>query len=102
MKTKLLPVIAIAALLFTSSVSAETSLVLDVSFGIRFVPPSRVTVPTGERVSVTAPSLGEDAQWHKNNLPIPGATNRTLVIEAAAPTDSGSYTYGHSQTLVLN
>lgn len=111
MKLKLLPLATIAALLCANSLSAETSLTLDVAFGVRYVPPSRVTVPVGERVIVTGPALSETAQWHKNNQPISGAIERTLVIDAAATNDAGSYVYKPtspgipergSQILVLN
>src|SRR5262245_13807733 len=36
-------------------VQGETSLVLGINFGVRFVPPSRVTVPVGELLQVAAP-----------------------------------------------
>lgn len=70
--------------------TGETSLNLDVGFGIRFVPASRVSVPVGEILRVTAPNLGP-VQWIKDGKAIPGATNATLAINGVQPTDSGSY-----------
>ena len=111
MTSKLALLASITALLCATGSSAETSLTLDIAFGVRYVPPSHVTVPKGERVTMTAPALSETAQWHRNNQPIPGAIERTLVIDAAATSDAGSYVYTPSspgipergsQTLVLN
>lgn len=94
--------------LTAASVSAETSLLLDTTFGVRYVPPSNVTVPSGERLIVTAPDFGP-VQWTLNGQPIAGATDRVLVIPAVTPADAGSYvaTYQDqppgrtSQSLVL-
>lgn len=51
---------------------------------------------------ITAPAIGSNAQWFKDNRPIQGATTPTLVISSASPTDAGIYTYGGSQALLLN
>jgi hypothetical protein len=68
----------------------ETVVSLDINFGIRFVPPSRVAVPSGELLRVSAPNLGP-LQWRKDGKPIAGATNATLVIDGVKTTDTGTY-----------
>jgi hypothetical protein len=111
MKTNYGLVAALLALLSASAIHAETSLVLDVAFGIRYVPPSVVSVPQGERVTVKAPSMITAAQWHKDGQPLTGATDPTLIFESANPADAGIYVYTPtgpgipergSQLLVLN
>ena len=70
----------------------ETSLTLDIGFGIRAVPPSRVTVPVGETLRLTGPaSGGRPLQWLKNGRGIPGATNNPLVIPFVTSADAGTY-----------
>lgn len=71
----------------------ETTLRLDVGFGIRAVPPSRVTVPAGETLRVIAPSLGDGITyiWTKNGQAIPGATGNTLLINRVVSGDAGTY-----------
>jgi hypothetical protein len=92
--------------------SGETSLALDVGFGIRPVLPSRVTVPNGERLRVTAPDLGDNITyiWTKNGRAIGGASGRVLTIDSVNSSDAGTYVClfstpatmpGTSQTLVL-
>lgn len=81
---------ALALAIAVSSVRAETTLFLDIGFGIRWVPDSRVAVPPGERLTVVAPDFGP-VQWFKDGAPIAGATDRTLLIPAVASGDSGSY-----------
>jgi hypothetical protein len=70
--------------------AAETTLLLDINFGVRHVPPSQVAVPAGEKLSVIAPDFGP-VQWFKNGAPLAGATDRTLSIPIVAAGDSGSY-----------
>jgi hypothetical protein len=81
---------ALVLAIAVSSARAETTLFLDIGFGIRWVPDSHVTVPAGEHLSVNAPDFGP-VQWFKNGSPINGATERTLLIPSAASGDSGSY-----------
>jgi hypothetical protein len=73
--------------------TGETSIKLDVGFGIRAVPPSRVTVPTGERLTIIAPNLGENIHytWTKNGRAIPDATGNTLMIDHVVSSDAGTY-----------
>lgn len=75
------------------AVSGETSLTLDVGFGIRAVLPSRVTVPNGERLRITAPDMGAGITyiWTKNGRAIAGASSRVLVLENVASGDAGTY-----------
>jgi hypothetical protein len=74
-------------------VRGETSLQLDVGFGVRPVPASRVTVPTGETLRVTAPDLGSGITciWTKNGRAIPNTTGNVLVIEHVVSDDAGTY-----------
>lgn len=73
--------------------SGETSIVLDVSNGIRFVPPSRISVPVGETLFVTGPGYaGRPLQWSKNGQAIPGATGNPLVLSPVTAADAGTYT----------
>ena len=70
----------------------ETSLTLDIGFGIRAVPPSRVTVPVGETLRLTGPASGSrPVQWLKNGRGIPGATTNPLVIPFVTSADAGTY-----------
>lgn len=77
----------------TSTTSGETSITLDVGFGIRAVAPSRVTVPAGERLRIIAPAAGEGFTyiWTKNNRAIAGQTNRVFEISAVTAADAGTY-----------
>ena len=87
----------------------ETNLRLDVGFGIRFVPPSRVTVPEYERVSVTGP-LTSNFVWTKDGRDLPGATTNPLILSGVTAADAGVYVQSNrdpvaigknSQSLVL-
>lgn len=72
----------------------ETTLTLDIGFGVRAVPASRVTVPLGEKVRIIAPSIGEGFRhaWTRNGQPIVGApTTSVLTLERVAASDSGVY-----------
>jgi hypothetical protein len=92
--------------------AGETTLTLDVGFGVRFVPPSRVTVPAGEVLRVTAPRLGDDVQyiWTKNGRAISGTSGNVLTINHVTSNDAGTYVCqfstpatmpGSSQALIL-
>jgi hypothetical protein len=76
-----------------AAAAGETSLTLDLGFGIRAVPPSRVTVPVGESLRVTAPDLGEGIQyiWTKDGRALPGATGRQLALAHVTSGDAGTY-----------
>ncbi|MEO6244957.1 MAG: hypothetical protein ABIQ12_05945 [Opitutaceae bacterium] len=70
----------------------ETSLTLDIGFGIRFVPPSRISVPVGETLRITGPDSGRlPVQWLKNGRAIPGATANPFVIPFVTSGDAGNY-----------
>jgi hypothetical protein len=95
-----------------SGIAGETSVSLDVGFGVRAVAPSRVSVPTGELLRISAPRLSGDVQyiWLKNGRAIPGETASTLVLNHVVSTDAGTYmcifstpntTPGASQALIL-
>lgn len=93
-------------------VGGETFVRLDVGFGIRAVPPSRVTVPAGETLRVAAPDLGSDVSysWTQNGRTIPDATTNVLTINHVISSDAGTYQCQfstpntlrrNSQTLIL-
>jgi hypothetical protein len=94
---------ALAALMCASTVMAqippspitngETFIRLDIGYGIRAVPPSRVTVPVGEILRIAAPDMaaGVSYTWTKNGRPIPDATGSVLTIEHVLSSDAGIY-----------
>jgi hypothetical protein len=81
------------ALTVTNTPGGETSVQLDVGFGIRAVPPSRVTVPSGETLRVTAPDMGSGINyiWTKNGQAISGASGRVLMLNHVVSSDAGTY-----------
>ncbi|MEY2879694.1 MAG: hypothetical protein RLZZ15_2074, partial [Verrucomicrobiota bacterium] len=73
--------------------TGETSLTLDITSGIRAVPPARVTVPVGETVRVTYPAGGtRPVQWFKDSRPLTGVTANPLVLSRVTAADAGAYT----------
>jgi hypothetical protein len=72
--------------------TGETAITLDVSRGIRRVPPARVTVPVGETLLITGPSSsGRAVQWFKDNRALPGATSPLFAIQNVTSADAGTY-----------
>lgn len=70
----------------------ETAITLDVSNGIRAVPPSRLTVPAGETLLITGPNFGgRPVQWMKDGRAITGATGPLLALQNVRATDAGIY-----------
>lgn len=72
----------------------ETTLSLDVGFGIRAVQPSRVTVPAGDKLRLVAPRVGEGVNylWTRDGRAIPGAADSNVfTIEYVVSGDSGTY-----------
>ncbi|MES2696541.1 MAG: immunoglobulin domain-containing protein [Verrucomicrobiota bacterium] len=72
----------------------ETTITLDVGFGIRFVPPARVSVPNGEKLRIVAPEAGGGVNyiWTKNGRAIAGAADsHILVIPLVVSDDAGTY-----------
>jgi hypothetical protein len=84
---------AIAQTAPTSTTTGETFVRLDIGFGIRAVPPSRVTVPTGETLRVAAPDMGAGFTyiWTKNGRVVPDTTGNTLTFDRVVPADAGTY-----------
>jgi len=92
------PVGTVAALQTTG----ETAVTLDISHGIRRVPPSRVTVPVGETLRITGPdSGGKPYQWLKNGTPLAGATTNPLIITFVTSADAGTYSVFSVDPLAL-
>ncbi|HUR60475.1 MAG TPA: hypothetical protein VM029_22320 [Opitutaceae bacterium] len=71
-------------------VAGETSVTLQGNFGVRAVLPSRITVPVGEQLRISAPNFGA-LQWRKNSQAIPGATESTLTFASVETADTGAY-----------
>ncbi len=73
--------------------AGETTLQLDVGFGVRAVPPARLAVPAGDSLRLIAPAAGAGYSyiWTKNGRALPGANERTLVVGAVGPADAGTY-----------
>ena len=71
-----------------ASASGETTLLLEIGFGVRDVLPSRVTVPAGEYVQIVAPDFGP-LQWIKNGQAIPGAAAQRLIFTAVSASRCG-------------
>lgn len=95
-----------------ATASAETSISLDIGFGIRYVPPAQVTVPEGEYLRISAPEIGiaentpTPVQWTKDGQPISGAKAATLVFDSVTASDAGVYVANYdqgrsSQSLIL-
>lgn len=83
--------------------TGETSVTLDIGFGIRAVPPSRVTVPVGERLRIVAPNLGEGGTyiWTKNGRALPDASGNQLVLDYVVSADAGTYAWQFSTPATL-
>lgn len=77
----------------TVAAPGETTIQLDAGFGIRAVPPARVTVPVGDTLRLVAPEAGAGYSylWTRNGRAIPGASARTLVLPYVGSTDAGTY-----------
>lgn len=57
-------------------------------------PPRSQTFATGQplTLSVSTSGVGVTYQWLRNGVPLPGATNATLALAGADPSNAGSYT----------
>ncbi|MSU50012.1 MAG: immunoglobulin domain-containing protein [Opitutus sp.] len=73
--------------------AGETTVTLDVGFGIRAVLPSRITVPVGESLRILAPTIGVNTNyiWTKNGRAIADASGNALVFNRVASSDAGTY-----------
>ncbi len=72
----------------------ETTVALDVGFGIRPVEAARMTIPTGDLLRLTAPRQAEGTNyiWTKNGQAIPGAPDSNVFVLAAVHAgDAGTY-----------
>jgi hypothetical protein len=83
----------------------ETAIRLDIGFGIRAVPPSRVSVPSGETLRIIAPTQLEGTTyiWTKNGRAIPDTSGNVLLINHVVSSDAGTYqcTFSTATTLPL-
>lgn len=97
----------------TFAPQGETAVQLDVGFGIRAVPPARITIPYGDRLRLVAPRISEGVNyiWTKDGRALPGAPDsNVLVIDYLISSDVGTYAClfstpttqpAPSQTLIL-
>ena len=70
----------------------ETTLTLDIGFGVRAVPAARVTVPLAEKLRVIAPDMGDVTYiWTKNGRALAGTTRNVLLLESVGSDDAGVY-----------
>lgn len=71
----------------------ETTVVLDIGFGIRYVPPANVTVPTGETVTINAPAAmaSMDLRWLKDGVALSGASGASLRLGSVSRGDAAVY-----------
>ncbi len=76
-----------------SAATGETSVTLDVGFGIRAVLPSRLTVPVGEMLRITAPDMGTGVTyiWTKNGRALPGTSGPVLTLGPVLSDDAATY-----------
>ena len=90
--TPVIDVVPIDMILAPSS-TGETTIRLDVGFGIRPVLPSRVTVPRGEVLHIVAPLMDEGISYHwtKNGRAISGQSTNVLSLPSVAAGDAATY-----------
>jgi hypothetical protein len=72
----------------------ETSISLDVGFGIRAVPAARASIPVGDKLRIVAPRVGDGVNyiWTKNGRAIQGAPDsNVLTLDHVVSSDAGSY-----------
>lgn len=76
-----------------TAAAGETSVTLDVGFGIRAVPPSRLTVPVGEVLRITAPDMGTGVTyiWTKNGRALAGTSGPVLTLGPVLSDDAATY-----------
>ena len=76
-----------------SGAAGETSVTLDVGFGIRAVAPSRLTVPVGEVLRITAPDMGTGVTyiWTKNGRALAGTSGPVLTLGPVLSDDAATY-----------
>lgn len=82
----------------------ETTVTLDLGFGIRPVSPSRVTVPVGEKLRIVAPDMGAGVNyiWTKNGRAILGAADTfVLTLNYVVSDDAGAYACSFSTPTTL-
>lgn len=93
----ILPFVAVAAFaqpMPSTQAQHETSVSLDVGFGVRAVPASRVTIPVGDKLRIVAPRVGDGVNyiWTKNGRAIQGAPDsNVLTLEHVVSSDAGTY-----------
>lgn len=76
-----------------TAAAGETSVTLDVGFGIRAVQPSRLTVPVGEVLRITAPDMGTGVTyiWTKNGRALAGISGPVLTLGPVLSDDAATY-----------
>lgn len=82
----------------------ETTVTLDLGFGIRPVSPSRLTVPVGEKLRIVAPDMGAGVNyiWTKNGRTLLGAPDSyILTLNHVVSEDAGTYACSFSTPTTL-
>ncbi len=76
-----------------TAAAGETAVTLDVGFGIRAVQPSRLTVPVGEVLRITAPDMGTGVTyiWTKNGRALAGTSGPVLTLGPVLSDDAATY-----------
>ncbi len=76
-----------------TAATGETSVTLDVGFGIRAVLPSRLTVPVGEMLRITAPDMGTGVTyiWTKDGRALAGTSGPVLTLGPVLSDDAATY-----------
>lgn len=74
--------------------TGETTVTLDIGFGVRAVPPARVSVPVGEKLTIVAPAMGAGSRylWTRDGKVVPGApATNILILPRVGSSDAGRY-----------
>lgn len=85
--------------------AGETSITLKSAALTATLNASRITVPLGEKLTVTAPDLSNlqlgPVQWYKDNQKLAGATDRVLIIDSVKASDAGVYVANYAGNVPL-
>lgn len=76
---------------------AQNSPITNITLGGVTEPDSRVIVPLGDSVRITAPSETAGASWYKDGTLLSDTSGRTLLLANLDSTSSGVYSYRGGQ-----
>lgn len=83
---------------------SETTISLDVGFGIRAVASARASIPAGDKLRIVVPALGEGVNyiWTKDGRAIAGAPDsNVLTFNFVTSSDAGTYACLYSTPTTL-